>query len=147
MRRVSSLSLLVVAAATLSAASETNAARGNDLTFKVALVPCFPVAEGDAEGEAEWEQERDGRTHVARVKIEIAGIPERAGQELEAVVEFLEGDIRRPFVVGGIFVGPDGRGSTQATPSRVDLDGHEEMHVVVGAPPLFASDSGDCDRT
>jgi hypothetical protein len=144
MRRVSSMSwLVIVAAVALVAASETSAARGGEIKFKAELIPCFPDGEGQAEGEAEWEQERD----VARVKIEIAGIPERAGEELEAVVEFLEGDIRRPFVVGSIFVGPDGRGSIQATPSRVDLDGREEMHVVVGAPPLFASDSDDCDPT
>ncbi len=147
MRRISPLSPLVVIAVALSAASGTNAAKGEDITFKVALMPCFPVGEGDAEGEAEWEQERDGRTDIARVKIEIEGIPERAGEELETVVEFLEGDVRRPFVVGSIFVDPDGRGSIQATPSRVDLDGREEMHVVVGAPPLFTSDSDDCDRT
>jgi hypothetical protein len=146
MRRVSSMSWLVlVAAVALVAASGTNAARGGDIKFKAELIPCLPDGEGQAEGEAEWEQERDGRTDVSRVKIEIAGIPELAGQELEVVVEFVEGDIRRPFVVGSIFVGPDGRGSIQATPSRVDLDGREERHVVVGAPPVFASDSDDCD--
>jgi uncharacterized protein involved in type VI secretion and phage assembly len=63
------------------------------------------------------------------------------------VVEFVEGDIRRPFVVGSIFVGSDGRGSLTARPSRADLDGSEEMHVVVGGDPVLVSDRDDCGRT
>lgn len=143
MRRAS-MSLLILVTA-LVAASAADAASGNGIAFRVDLIPCFPSGERDAQGEASWVQKREGTTETAKVKIKISGIPERAGEELEVVVHFIEGEVDRPFVVGSVYVGPSGRGSTKATPARVDLDGSEEMHVVVGGEsPLFVSDRDDC---
>jgi hypothetical protein len=139
--------LVLVAAAALLVASATSAARGDEIKLKVDLVPCFPLGDGEAEGEAEWEQEPDGRAQTATVKVEIAGIPERAGEELDVIVEFLEGEVNEPIVVGSIYVAPDGRGLLKVVRSGADLDGSEEMRVVVGERPLFASDRDDCDRT
>jgi len=124
--------LLLVAVVALVAASGTNAAKG-ETTVKLRLIPCFPVGEAHAGGEAEWESD----TQI--LKVEVSGATDLAGRTLNVFVDVLRDGVRVRLLVGSLTIDRAGGAAT------ADEFGLEVLDIELEqGTDVFSSDPSFC---
>ncbi|MGH3134590.1 MAG: hypothetical protein ACRDNY_12780 [Gaiellaceae bacterium] len=137
--------VLLVALLALSAAVGASAARDEESRFKLFLVPCLPLGEDDAGGEAEWESD----TEI--LKVELWGATELAGETLDVFIRLTREGVREFLLAGSVEIDNDGSTAARAA-LRLEMPEALEVESIVLPPGdrfqsvLLASDSDDCDR-
>jgi len=127
--------LLLVAVVALVVASGTNAAKGGETAVKFRLIPCVPVGEAHAGGEAEWASD----TQI--LKVEVSGATDLAGRTLNVFVDVLRDGVRVRLLVGSLTIDRAGGGGA-ATP---DYYGVETLEIALEAgTDVFSSDPAFC---
>ena len=125
--------VLLVAVVALAAASGTNAAKGGETTVKFKLIPCVPVGEAHAGGEAEWASD----TQI--LSVEVSGATDLAGRTLNVFVGVLRDGVRVRLLVGSLTIDRAGGAAT------ADEFGLEVLDIELEqGTDVFSSDPSFC---
>ena len=123
-------------------AGQVLAGRGEETKWTVALVPCLPLGEDDAGGEAEYESESSTeRGEEGLLKVEIDGATRLSGETLEVEVDGRQ--------VGRLTLDENGRGfliievHLPGDPNAVIVD-VEWTPIPYGEGNVYSSDPDRC---